>query len=98
MHQSPVSCFSMSRLYDAAEPTVIDEKLLRSLILEQGPDGEAGKIIEKEGAEFHEVLEIRIDFKSKSQKERFFVITGSIIDVYIECLWLPLYVVSVPWQ
>ena len=56
----------MSRLYDAAEPTVIDEKLLRSLILEQGPDGEAGKIIEKEGVEFHEVLELRIDFKSQS--------------------------------
>lgn len=56
----------MSRLYDAAEPTVIDEKLLRTLILEQGPDGEAGKIIEKEGVEFHEVLELRIDFKSQS--------------------------------
>ena len=56
----------MSRLYDAAEPGVLDENLLHSLIIEQGPDGEAGKIIEKEGIEFDEVTELRIDFKSNN--------------------------------
>lgn len=54
----------MSRMYDAAEPSVIDDKLLKSLTIEQGPRGEAGKIIEKEGLEFHEILELRLDFKS----------------------------------
>ena len=55
----------MSRLYDAAEPGVIDEDLLRQLVVEQGPEKEAGRIARVEGIEFTEVLEIRLDFKSK---------------------------------
>lgn len=62
----------MSRLYDAAEPGVIDESLLHSLIIEQGPEGEVGKIIEKEGIEFDEVFELRIDFKSSFFAPPFF--------------------------
>lgn len=56
----------MSRLYDAAEPGVIDEELLHQLILEQGPVGEAGRIVQKEGIDFTEVVELRVDFRSKS--------------------------------
>ena len=55
----------MSRLYDAAEPGVIDEDLLRQLVVEQGPEKEAGRIARVEGIEFTEVLEIRLDFKSQ---------------------------------
>ena len=55
----------MSRLYDAAEPGVIDEELLHKLAQEQGPTGEAGRIALSEGVEFSEVMELHIDFKSQ---------------------------------
>ena len=54
----------MSRLYDAAEPGVIDEELLSRLVIEQGPQKEAGRIARAEGIEFTEVLHLRLDFKS----------------------------------
>lgn len=54
----------MSRLYDAAEPGVIDENLLRQLVIDQGPQKEAGRIARAEGIEFSEVSELRLDFKS----------------------------------
>ena len=54
----------MSRVYDAAEPGVISEELLHKLVEEQGPVGEAGRIARKEGIEFTEVTNLRIDFQS----------------------------------
>lgn len=59
----------MSRLYDAAEPGVIDEELLHKLVQEQGPTGEAGRIALSEGVESSEVIELRIDFKNIQQIE-----------------------------
>ena len=55
----------MSRLYDAAEPGVIDEDLLRQLVVDQGPQKEAGRIARAEGISFDEVLHLRLDFKSE---------------------------------
>ena len=55
----------MSRVYDAVEPSVIDELLLKLSVEEQGPKGEAGKIAKKEGIDFKDVTELRLDFKSK---------------------------------
>ena len=55
----------MSRLYDTVEPTVIDESLLKQCVEEQGPKGEAGKIAKKEGIDFKDVRELRLDYKSK---------------------------------
>jgi len=54
----------MSRVYDTVEPSVIDEVLLRSCVEEQGPTGEAGNIAKKEGIDFRDVKELRLDFKS----------------------------------
>ena len=61
----------MSRVYDAVEPSVIDEILLKSCVEEQGPKGEAGVIAKKEGIDFKDVAELRLDFKSN---DCFFVI------------------------
>lgn len=55
----------MNRLYDTVEPTVIDEDLLKQCIEEQGPPDEAGKIAKKEGIDFSEVKQLRLDFKSE---------------------------------
>lgn len=57
----------MSRLYDTVEPAVIDEVLLKQCVEDQGPTGEAGKIAKKEGINFNDVLELRLDFKSKNE-------------------------------
>lgn len=54
----------MNRLYDTVEPTVIDEELLKTCIEEQGPPDEAGKIAKKEGIDFSEVKQLRLDFKN----------------------------------
>lgn len=54
----------MSRVYDAVEPAVIDEILLKTCVEEQGPKGEAGVIAKKEGIDFKDVSELRLDFKS----------------------------------
>ena len=54
----------MSRVYDTVEPSVIDEVLLRASVEEQGPTGEAGNIAKKEGIDFKDVKELRLDFKS----------------------------------
>ena len=55
----------MSRLYDTVEPTVIDEQMLKQCVEEQGPKGEAGKIAKREGIDFTDVEQLRLDFKSK---------------------------------
>jgi hypothetical protein len=55
----------MSRLYDAVEPSVIDEEMLQRAVEEQGPKDEAGRIAKQEGIDFADVLDLRLDFKSK---------------------------------
>lgn len=52
------------RLYDTVEPNVICEELLRECVLDQGPQGEAGRLVKLEGISFAEVTELRLDFKS----------------------------------
>lgn len=54
----------MSRSYDTVEPSVIDEALLKLCVEDQGPKGEAGKIAQKEGIDFKDVKELRLDFKN----------------------------------
>ena len=65
-HKDTTHTKEMSRLYDAAEPGVIDEDLLHTLVIEQGPQKEAGRIAISEGIDFSEVLQLRLDFKSMS--------------------------------
>ncbi|XP_064406106.1 dynein regulatory complex subunit 3-like isoform X2 [Halichondria panicea] len=54
----------MSRLYDTIEPDVISEALIHKCVLEQGPDGEAGRIAKEEGIDFKEVTQLRLDFQN----------------------------------
>ncbi len=54
----------MSRLYDTVEPTVIDDVMLKSTIIEQGPQEEAGNVARKDGIFYEEVPSLRLDFKS----------------------------------
>ena len=56
----------MTHLYDAVEPSVLSETLLRQCVEEQGPEGEAGKIARAEGIEVTEVQSLSLSFKSKS--------------------------------
>ena len=58
----------MSRLYDTVEPSVIDDSMLRRCIEEQAIEekgNEAGGIAKNDGVFYHEVVSIRLDFKSK---------------------------------
>ena len=56
----------MSHLYDCIEPDVISEDLLRECVREQGPQGEAGRVASEEGGiAFADVLQLRLDFRSK---------------------------------
>lgn len=48
------------------EPKVMDEEMLQQAIVEQGPQGQAGKIAKKEGIQYEEVLQLRLDFRSKN--------------------------------
>ncbi|RNA42467.1 leucine-rich repeat-containing 48 isoform X1 [Brachionus plicatilis] len=54
----------MSRLYDTVEPSVIDDKMLKTCIEEQGPKDEAGNIAKKDGILYEEVLSLRLDFQN----------------------------------
>lgn len=54
----------MSRLYDSVEPSVIDEEMLFIAVFEQGPKHEAGTIAKKEGINFADVRQLRLDFKN----------------------------------
>lgn len=47
------------------QPGVIDLKIVQDAIKEQGPKGEAGKLIEEEGYDLKEVLHLRLEFLSK---------------------------------
>ena len=55
----------MSRLYDTVEPSVIDDRMLRNAIEEQGPQDEAGNVAKRDGIVYEEILSLRLDFKSK---------------------------------
>lgn len=46
------------------EPGVIDLKLLKEAIKEQGPTGEAGRLIEEEGYSFKDITTICLEFLS----------------------------------
>ena len=52
-------------MYGSVEPNVISEDLLRECVIDQGPQGEAGRLAKLEGINFDEVEELRLDFKSK---------------------------------
>ena len=45
--------------YNSIEPTVIDEELLKKAVLEN-----ASEVAKKEGVEHHEVLTLRLDYRS----------------------------------
>ena len=48
-----------------SEPNVISHDLLHKLVINQGPEGEAGKLFHEDGIKLEEVEEIRIEFLSK---------------------------------
>lgn len=54
----------MSRLYDTVEPSVINDDMLHAAVEEQGPKEEASKIARHEGITFHDVSELRLDYRS----------------------------------
>lgn len=56
----------MSRLYDTAEPSLVDEELLQKAVEEQGPQDQAGQIAKEEGMQYDEVCQLRLDYKSKT--------------------------------
>lgn len=55
----------MTHLYDTEEPNVVSQELLCRCVLEQGPEGEAGRLAKEEGIEFSAVLHLRLDFQSE---------------------------------
>ncbi|RXN19781.1 dynein regulatory complex subunit 3 [Labeo rohita] len=46
------------------EPKVIDEEMLQQAIEEQGPQGQAGDIAKKEGIQYEDVLQLRLDYRN----------------------------------
>ncbi|KAI4890456.1 hypothetical protein NFI96_025584 [Prochilodus magdalenae] len=54
----------MNRLYDTAEPSVIDEDMLQKAIEEEGPKDQAGRIAKEEGVEYDEVIQLRLDYRN----------------------------------
>ncbi|XP_043091322.1 dynein regulatory complex subunit 3-like [Puntigrus tetrazona] len=46
------------------EPKVIDEEMLKQAIEEQGPQGQAGDIARKEGIQYEDVLQLRLDYRN----------------------------------
>ena len=55
----------MTHLYDTQEPSVISQQLLRKTVLEQGPEGEAGRLALGDGIPFSVVTQLRLDFQSE---------------------------------
>ena len=55
----------MTHLYDTEEPGVLSQELLRRRVLDQGPQGEAGRLAQDEGIPFSSVRELRLDFQSE---------------------------------
>ena len=61
----------MTHLYDTEEPNVVSQDLLRRSVLEQGPEGEAGRLAHEEGIAFSSVRQLRLDFQSESGRGLF---------------------------
>lgn len=55
----------MTHLYDTEEPGVISQQLLRKAVLQQEPEGEAGRLAQEEGIAFSVVRGLRLDFQSE---------------------------------
>lgn len=53
------------------EPKVIDEEMLKQAIEEQGPQGQAGDISKKEGIQYEDVLQLRLDYRSMNFTDHF---------------------------
>lgn len=51
-------------LQEFVQPRVINQDMLLSLVIEQGPKGIAGKLFYEDGIELNEIKEIRIEFLS----------------------------------
>ncbi|XP_065826687.1 dynein regulatory complex subunit 3-like [Oscarella lobularis] len=66
----------MSRVYDAIEPTVIDDELLHECVYDQGPTGEAGSIVQREGIDFRDVSQLRLDFRNILKIDNIWMFTG----------------------
>lgn len=47
------------------QPGVIDLKILQEAIKDQGPKGEAGKLLEEEGYHLKDITHLRLEFLSK---------------------------------
>lgn len=54
----------MSVIHENLEPGVINADLLRKLIVEQGPQGEAGRLFLSDGIVLNEVKAIRLEYLS----------------------------------
>ncbi|XP_045839810.1 dynein regulatory complex subunit 3 isoform X1 [Meles meles] len=54
----------MQRPYDAVEPRVMDEDMLKLAVGEQGPQEEAGQLARQEGILFKDVVSLRLDFQN----------------------------------
>lgn len=56
---------TVSALREATEPGVITRSMLVSLVIDQGPKKEAGRLFLQDGIELDKLEEIRIEFLSK---------------------------------
>ncbi|XP_037400841.1 dynein regulatory complex subunit 3 isoform X1 [Pygocentrus nattereri] len=54
----------MNRLFDTAAPSVIDEKMLRKAVQEQGPQGQAGRLAKEEGIQYNEVIQLCLELRN----------------------------------
>ncbi|KAL6476923.1 hypothetical protein MHYP_G00154220 [Metynnis hypsauchen] len=54
----------MDRLFDTAAPSVIDEKMLRKAVQEQGPQGQAGRLAKEEGIQYNEVIQLCLELRN----------------------------------
>ena len=55
----------MTHLYNTEEPSVISQGLLKKAVLQQGPEGEAGRLALEQGIDFSVVRRLRLDFQSE---------------------------------
>ena len=55
----------MTHLYNTEEPSVISQGLLKKAVLQQGPEGEAGRLALEQGIDFSVVRSLRLDFQSE---------------------------------
>lgn len=53
---------------DLRELGVIDEKMLQTAIIEQGPKGEEGRLFKQQGIAYEEITYLRLEFLGKFLK------------------------------